>query len=288
MMQSFNYRSPRTLEEAFDFLNQHGEDVKLIAGGTDLLVEIKAGLSNPKNVMNIKNLPELRGIHSKGENGLRLGALTTVYELSNSALLMDLYPGLVQAASQMASIQIRSLATIGGNLCTASPAADLASPLIALDAEVVILSPSGERELPLESFFLGPGTTVLKSNEILKEIILPAPAGNLDVRKHSLRESKDIAIVGVATRLLLEGNTCLEARIALAAVGPTPLRAKSAEKQIEGFEISAERIDKAAQTAAEESTPIDDLRGSAWYRKHMVAVLVRRSLQVLTLPGERA
>lgn len=284
-MQSFDYLSPQTLDEALDLLNRHGENTKVIAGGTDLLVDLKSGVAKPKTIVNIKDLPDLKGIRSNAEAGLTIGALTTVYELSKSPTLIDLYPAFANAASRMASIQIRSLATVGGNLCTASPAADLASPLIALDARVVILGPSGERTVALETFFLGPGKTVLQSNEILKEIILPELVGKLDVRKHSLRESKDIAIVGVATRLLVEEDLCVEARIALSAVAPTPLRATSAEKQIEGFELSEERIERAAQTAAEQSTPIDDLRGSGWYRKHMVAVLVRRSLQSLVQSG---
>lgn len=284
-MQSFDYLSPQTLDEALDLLNQHGGNTKVIAGGTDLIVDMKAGVANPKTIVNIKNLSDLKGIRSNAGGGLTIGALTTVYELSKSPTLGDLYPGLANAASRMASIQIRSLATVGGNLCTASPAADLASPLIALDASVVILSPSGERTIALEFFFIGPGKTVLHPNEILKEIILPAPVGSLDVRKHSLRESKDIAIVGVATRLLVEGDLCVDARIALSAVGPTPLRATSAEKQIEGFELTTEHIDNAAQAAAEQSSPIDDLRGSGWYRKHMVAVLVRRSLEALAQSG---
>jgi carbon-monoxide dehydrogenase medium subunit len=181
----------------------------------------------------------------------------------------------------MASEQIRNFATVGGNLCNASPSADLAPPLIALDATVCLAGREGERRLPLEAMFLGPGRSALEAGELLKEIHVPPPAGQTVYLKQAPRAYMDIAVVGVAVRIEQADGRCEQARIALGAVAPVPLRAFRAETELVGRPLTAERIQRAAAIAAEECSPIDDVRSSAWYRRRAVEVLTRRALQQL-------
>ena len=279
-MNSFDHFTPATLPDALALLAERDGDAAIIAGGTDLLLRMKHGIVKPRAVVNIKRIPDLHGISSDSDSGLRIGALTTLRELTRSPQILDLYPVLAQTAGVMASEQIRSLATLGGNLCNASPSADLAPPLIALDAEACLVSLSGERRIPLADFFTGPGKSVMQRGELLKAIILPAPKGKTVYLKHSPRACMDIAIVGAAVRVYKNGSACHQARIALGAVAPTPLRVRSGEEILEGQTVSAERIQQAAKTSAESCSPISDVRGAAWYRKRMVAVLVRRGIEM--------
>lgn len=283
-MKPFAHYSPQTLSEALDLLAQMNGRTHINAGGTDLLLKMKAGLLQPETIVNIKHLPELKGIQFDETDGLTLGALTTLRELTRTAVIREHYPVLADAASLMASEQIRSFATVGGNLANGSPSADLAPPLIALGGTAVIISPSGERRLPLEKFFLGPGQTVLDSGELLQEIHLPPPTGKTIYRKHSPRAYMDIAVVGVAVNLHQNGGLCRQARIVLGAVAPVPLRVKEAEAVLERHEVDDGHIAQAAQIAADTCSPIDDVRGSAWYRRRMVQVLTRRGLTFLVVP----
>jgi len=281
-MKPFEYFAPATLYEACHLLAAHKGEARVIAGGTDLLLKMKAGAlrADPKAIVNIKRLHELRGLADR-QSVIGIGALTTLEELRGSPLVRERLPALAEAANTMASVQIRNLATVGGNLCNAAPSADLAPILIALEAVAVISSPSGGRRLPLDEFFVGPGQTVLTPGELLLAIEVPLPAGRSAYLKHSPRQHMDIAVVGVGLALKLEADRCESARVVLGAVAPVPWRARRAEEELTGSRLNPERISRAASLAAEEAMPIDDVRGSAWYRRRMVEVLTRRGLMSL-------
>jgi carbon-monoxide dehydrogenase medium subunit len=278
-MNSFDHFTPATLTEALSILSERNGNAAIIAGGTDLLLRMKNRCVKPGAVLNIKRIPELTSHSFDPTKGLRIGALTTLRDLTRSPLIRDRYPVLAQAAGLMASEQIRSLATVGGNLCNAAPSADLAPPLIALEAVACLVSLSGERQIPLADFFLGPGKSALQRGELLKEIIVPSPQGKTKYLKHSPRAFMDIAIVGVAIRIHKKENLCQEARIVLGAVAPTPLQVRRAEETLRGQSLTEEQIAQAAQISAEECSPISDVRGAAWYRKRMIEVLVRRGIE---------
>ncbi|HQU35703.1 MAG TPA: xanthine dehydrogenase family protein subunit M [Anaerolineales bacterium] len=278
-MNTFDHFTPATLNEALSILSERNGNAAVIAGGTDLLLRMKNHILKPTAVLNVKRIPELRALSFDSNEGLRLGALTTLRDLTRSPLIRDFYPVLASAAGLMASEQIRSLATLGGNLCNASPSADLAPPLIALDAVACLVSLSSERQIPLAEFFTGPGKSVLQKGELLKEIIVPPPQGKTAYLKHSPRAFMDIAIVGAAVRIQQQGGKCLQARIVLGAVAPTPLRVRSGEESLEGQTLTDELIRQAAKISAEACSPISDTRGAAWYRKRMVEVLVRRGIE---------
>jgi len=281
-MKSFDYFSPKTLSEATEVLSKYNGDARMIAGGTDLLLKMKAGRLAPKAVVNIKRIPDLRGLTFNSH--LTLGALTTLEEIKQSPIIQQHYPALSSAAATMASVQIRNLATVGGNMCNAAPSADLAPILIALNAVAVINGVNGERRVALEEFFTAPGKSVLGVGELLVSLEVPKQEGKSVYLKHSPREHMDIAVVGVG--VAHRGFNPLtrqaaDVRIVLGAVAPTPLRAKKAEEEVMSGSLTNERIERAAKIAAEESKPIDDVRGSVWYRRKMVEVMTRRGLEQL-------
>ena len=244
------------------------------------MVKLKQNLISPECVINMKSVPGLRGI-VREDGMLRILTLTTLAEIETSAIVRDGWGVLADTASVMASPQIRNLATVGGNICNAAPSADMAPPLIALGSEVVTVSRSGERVIPLEDFFTGPGTTVLGPGEILREIRVPGqPESSAAVYlKHGIRRAMDIAVVGVAARVdrSPEGGIFL-VRIVQGAVAPVPLRTKEAEDVVLSEGLSITSIDRAADIAAASVRPITDVRGSEWYRREMVRVLTRRAL----------
>ncbi len=283
--KEFTYLTPTTLGEAINLLAEHGQEARVLAGGTDLLLRIKTGQWQPRCLVNIKRIPELAAISFDPDSGLRLGALVTAADLVRSEVVQTHCPVLAQGAALMASAQIRNLATVGGNLCNAAPSADLAPPLIALDGSVVIAGPQGQRRVPLDEFFLGPGQTVLALGELLVAITLPSPRPGSDAvyLKNSPRQAMDIAVVGVAVAMTRSGgpapdSCCEDVRVVLGAVAPTPLRAQQAETLLRGQTITKERIAETARTAAQAAQPIDDVRGSVWYRRRMVEVLTRRAM----------
>ena len=278
-MKPFDYYAPATLAEAVSILAAHNGEACALAGGTDLLLKMKAGRLAPKAVVNLKRIAELRALSL--DSHLTLGALTTLEDLRRSPILRQHYPALAAAAATMASVQIRNLATVGGNLCNAAPSADLAPILIAFDAVAHLSGPLGERRVPLDAFFTGPGATVLRPGELLVSIEIPPPGGSALYLKHAPRACMDIAVVGVGLALRVRDGRCEEARVVLGAVAPTPLRARQAEAELAGRPIRPERIEAAARVAAEEARPIDDVRGSAWYRRRMVEVLARRGLNAM-------
>jgi CO/xanthine dehydrogenase FAD-binding subunit len=272
-------------------LVKHGENAKLMAGGTDLLVTMKNAQTSPRCLIDLKWIPGLRKIALDVKRGSAIGALVTVHEIEASLLIRKYFPPLAKAASVLGSLQIRNKATIGGNLCHASPAADLAPSLIALGAKVRTFSENGERVVELEDFFLGPGTTLLKTGEILTEIEIPpmAPRSGGSYLKFALRKEMALAVVSVATVLTLDpaNSVCQMARIAIGAVAPTPLRVKEAERTLEGRKIEKDIIQRASDLAAEASRPITDIRGSVWYRKEMTRVLTGQGINEALKQMER-
>lgn len=278
-MKAFEHYAPDSIEELLEMLKSK-PNVKLIAGGTDLLLQMKQGTAQPETVISLKNVEELRGF-SVSKNGYRLGAGMTLRGITRSNELTQNFPGLVYAAGVVASEQIRTLATLGGNICNASPSADMVPPLIALDAVVQLVSNQGQRDLSLSEFFKGPGESILKSGEIMHSIFLPHPSGNMIYSKHAPRKFMDLAVVGVAVRLAKKNGKINEARVALGAVGPVPFRAEKTEALLAGQALTTELMLEAGEMAAGECVPIDDIRGSAWYRKRMVKVHVRRNLEAL-------
>lgn len=282
-MSRFEYLEPRTLRQAVTLMERHGDQARVVAGSTDFLVRWRQRTWQPRYVVSIKNLPNLARITFSPRNGLRLGALVTVQDLESHPLVRQHYPALSAAASTFAGVQIRNLATVGGNVANASPAGDTLPALLALDAQCRVTGPAGERSVPLDRFFTGPGSTVLERGEILTELRLPPPgrgAGSLYI-KHSPRGAMDIATLGVASAVRLEdsGRVCRDARIALGAVAPTPIRAYSAEDMLRGQAWTPELLRAASEEAQRCSVPIDDIRGTAAHRRAMVGVLVERTLE---------
>jgi aerobic carbon-monoxide dehydrogenase medium subunit len=274
-MRRFAYHEPASLDEAVALLS--ASNAQILAGGTDLLVELKEQLRRADSVINIKKIPGLAGFAYDAKTGLRIGALATARELEISPILMEKYRSLVQSLRELGSIQVRHRATIIGNICRASPSADTIPPLIADGASVRIHGAAGERVLPLEDFFLGPGKTVLKPGDVVIEIVVPPPAA--DTRKiyikHGRRKAMELATVGVAVTHVPGAQT----RIVLGAVAPTPIRARHAEELLRGKQLTDDLIAKAAQVATGESRPIGNVRASAEYRREMVGVLTRRALE---------
>ena len=279
-MRRFELVLPRSVDEALRVLSDRGSDAKLLAGGTDLLPQMKNGLLKPACVIDLSGVASARALQSDAR-GLRIGAAVAARTLERDATARATYTSLAESGALVGSVQIRNLATLGGNLCNAAPSADMAPPLLALDAEAVIVGPKGERRVPFADFFVDVRRTVLAPDEILLEIVVPAPGprsgGNY--LRHTPRRELDIAVVGVASQLTLSNGVCSKARIALAAVAPVPLRARAAEQALEGKPVTAEAIERAAELAVGVAKPISDQRGSADYRRHLVRVLTRRTLR---------
>ena len=280
-MKAFDHYTPQSINEAIELISNFNGTGIVIAGGTDVHLKMKTGLVSPEAVINIKQIPELKGLTYDKKKGARIGALTTLRELTRSPDISGYYPALCRAAGLMASEQIRSFATIGGNLCNAAPSADLAPPLIALNGQMTIIGKSRSREIFVEDFFSGPGSTTLSEGELVQEITIPPPTGKTIFIKHSPREYMDISVVCIALNIELVDGTCKDTKIVLGAVAPTPLRIEKAEKILIGQKITSAAISKAAAITAKECSPIDDVRGSAAYRRRMVEVLTRRGLTSL-------
>jgi len=273
----FEYLCPRTLSELFEALDGRGKELQVIAGGTDLVIALKERMVTPKVVVDLRRLRrELGGIKVEG-GVLRLGALATFSEMESSPFVARYAEALRQAAANVGTLQIRSIATLGGNLATASPAADSAPPLIALGAKVTLLSRSGARALPIQEVFAGPKRNGLHPGEIISSVELPA---NSDVRsawtRAAVRNENVLSTVSVAVAGTIQNDRFGPCRVALGAVAPTPILAEKASGAMTGSKATAEQADRAARLAAEDSKPISDIRASAHYRKHLVYVLTRR------------
>ncbi len=279
-MRRFDLVLPGSVDECVRALAERGPDAKVVAGGTDLLPQLKNGMLRTGCVVDLSGVSELRELAPGNGTGLRIGAAVTARALEQDPGVNATYPAIAESGALVGSVQIRNLATLGGNLCNAAPSADMAPPLLALDAEAVITGPKGTRRVPFASFFLGVRRTVLAPGELLVEIAVPAPGPHSggNYRRHTPRRELDIAVVGVASQLTLSKGVCTKARIALAAVAPTPVRATAAERLLEGHPVTPDLIERAAHAAVEAARPISDQRGSADFRRHLVQVLTRRTL----------
>lgn len=288
-MRAIDYAVPGSVKEAVALLAQ-GE-AEVLAGGTDLLLRLKAGQPTPRLVVDVKRIPGFDEIRFDARTGLSIGPAVTLAALAGDPVVQRRYPALAQGAGLVGSVQIRNRATLAGNICNAAPSADTAPPLLVLGARVRLAGPEGRRTLPLEEVFLGPGKTALEPGELVVGIQVPTPRGRSGsaYARHTLREAMDIAVVGVgvALRLAPRRPVCEEAAIALGAVAPTPMRATQAEALLEGEELTPERIAWAAGLAAAQSRPISDVRASAEYRRELVEVLTRRMLEAAVEDARR-
>ncbi len=281
-MQPFRYEAPTTLDEALALLAGGNGEVRILAGGTDLIVQMQSGVQRPQLLVDLKRIPETRRIQLESD-GLRLGAAVSAAEVREHPELRKAYPGLVEALELIGSEQIQGRATVGGNLCNASPAADSVPALVAVGAHCAIVGPAGERTLPVEEFMLAPAKTALQSGELLVELRVPAPLPrSADAYLRLIpRSEMDIAVVGAGVRVALDGDgRCSDARVALGAVGPTVLLVPEAAQALIGSTLDAAALEQAARAASSAAQPIDDKRGPAAYRRRIAGVLTRRAAHI--------
>ena len=276
-MKSFEFFEPTTLAEASRLFAE--EHTQLLAGGTDLVIGMKALTETPESVISLQKIPGLAGVTTEADNSISIGAMTKVREVELSGDIQQHHTALAEGAAEIGSIQIRNLATIGGNIAHASPAADTVAGLLVADAQVDIASADSERSVPIDELFTGPGQTVLTPGEIITRFRLSSPASGSHYIKHKIREVMDLAFIGVAAAVNLDNGTITDARIGLAAVAPTPIRATEAENLLNGNAPTPELLEQAGEAAAAAASPISDLRCSAEHRREMVDVLTRRTLQ---------
>jgi carbon-monoxide dehydrogenase medium subunit len=282
-MRAFEFFAAKDASDAVALLAKHGPKVKVIAGGTDLLADLKFAAAShaPQAVVDISRADDLRGIQMT-EQGLRIGALVTHTEIMRSPIIREQLPALVDAAHTIGAIQTRNLGTLGGNLVTAVPSMDSGPTLVALDAIVTVAGPEGRRQMPLADFFVGPRKTILKSDELLAEIIIPKENVGKPTHflKFGLRKGQALALVNVAAAFWVgEGHTFKAPRVALGAVAPKVIHAPSAESFLEGKPITPENMAEGGKLAVNDAKPINDFRASAGYRRDLVAVLTKRALE---------
>lgn len=278
MYAQFDLKVPDALDEALDAIaSGNNEGAVPLGGGTNVLIDLRARNTAPDTLISLKKIPALRGIQEEGGRVIA-GAATTVSDLLRHPDITRLAPSLADAGRVFAGQMVRNAATIAGNVCCGSPAADLVPPLLALDATVTLQSSTGSREVPLSDFYTGFKTNVRQPNELVTQIAWPTPTANSTDLFYKLarRKGDAITVVGVAVSLTVENGICQRARIALGAVSPFVMRAVEAEKQLESQALTPELIEAAAQKAVEAASPIDDVRASGEYRQHQIAVLTRR------------
>lgn len=276
-MKTFQYYAPTTLQEALDTFKKSGDGGRVLGGGTDLVVQMKESATRfpyPGYLVSLRNIGELKGISRTPDGGLRIGAGTIMSDVSAAPEVRDGYSIVVDGSSIVGSLQTQNLATIGGNICNAAPSADVVPSLLCCEAKLRLVSATGERTVPVEEFFTGPGQTVLQPGEVLVDIMLPAlPAKTAGIYKRQTpRKQMDIAVAGVGVLVTLDasGQRIERGRISLAAVAPTPIRAPAAEEYLSGREVSEETIAQTARLAMEAARPISDVRGSAEFRKRLI------------------
>ncbi len=278
-MRTFQYLKPTSLGEALDLLNKYGDKARLIAGGTDVMVQWKKRALSTDCLISLRNIPELNFI--RATNGLDIGSATTHRALELSPQISQAFPVITDAVSRLGSVQVRNSATIGGNICNAAPSADTAPPLLVLDTQVKIVSLAGEQYVPIEDFFRGPGRTILQHGEIVTEFSVDPllPNTGMAYWKHTRRKAMDLPVLGIAALISFEDDlkTCKKARIALGVAAPTPMRARKAEARLEGQAVDEKALAEAGEIAAAEASPRTTIRGSEWYRREMIRVLVKRT-----------
>jgi carbon-monoxide dehydrogenase medium subunit len=279
-LKSFTYFDPKTVRQALRLLQKHQGTAKVLAGGTDLFLRMRHRALMPDVIIDVKRIKALHALRYSSQKGLRIGAAVTHAEVENHPAVRRHYGALAEAAGWVGSLQTRHRGTVVGNLCNASPAADTAPALVAYRAVIKIAGPQGERDVPIDVFFQGPGRTVLSPDEMVTEILVPPPQGKFGWGfARRTRTAIDIALVSSCTVIRVDNGVCNEVGIGLGAVAPTPLRASTAEALLRGRSLSAALIDEASKTAAAACRPISDVRCSAEYRKDMAEVLTRRCLQ---------
>lgn len=282
-MHEFDFAVPDTLHQALELLSRANDEARPLAGGTDLIPQLRENRCRPSLVVDIKNIPELK-VLAYDANGLRIGAAVSCTRIAGFAAVRQHYPALAEACGLIGSYQIQNRAALGGNICNAAPSADAVPPVLSYSGRLVIAGPNGQhRELAAETFFTGPGQTVLSKGEVLLEIYLPPPPANSGAAylRFIPREEMDIAVAGIGSfvQLSSDGQRCQQARITLASVAPTPVRATEAEAFVAGKVLDASAIAEAGELAAKAARPISDVRASAAYRLELVKVLTRRTLQ---------
>jgi CO/xanthine dehydrogenase FAD-binding subunit len=281
LLPEFDFHEPTTVSKVCEIMGRLKEKARPLAGGTDLVVNMKKKLIRPEHVVSLAKIDDLKGIVQK--NGiLTIGACVTAAELAESDAVVKAFDAIAEGARVLGSPLVRNLATIAGNVVSARPAADLPPPLMACGARAVLVKASGERSVDLNDFFKGPGKTVMDSDEILTKIHIEVPQGRYGSSyfKLGVRQTLEISLVNVAAFISLDGpgGSIAKARIVLGSVGPTPIRAKSAEEVLKAQLPSDALLARAAEAASADAQPIDDFRGSAEYRRDMVGVLTRRAL----------
>ncbi|MDT3701391.1 MAG: xanthine dehydrogenase family protein subunit M [Thermincola sp.] len=285
-LPDFDYYVPQSVDKVCRLLAEFGEKAKILAGGTDLLHKMKNKKLTPEVLISLKGIDQLKSISYQKGRGIVIGARVTHNEIVNSSVLQERYLSIGEAAHKMANNQIRNRGTIGGNIVNAVPSADLPPILIALGATITMVGPNGERTVPLEEFFTGPGQTVLAQNEVVTQFTIPDQlTTGSNYMKFGLRKSGALAVVGVASAVTMEGNIIKDAKIALGAVAPTHMRAKNAEAVLIDKEYTEDLLEQAGVAAAAECSPISDIRGSAEYRRDMVRVYTKRSLKASITKG---
>jgi CO/xanthine dehydrogenase FAD-binding subunit len=279
-LHAFSFEAPTTVDDAVKLLAAGGSNARVLCGGTDLLIQMRNAVRKPLVLVDVKRIPEMRRISFDAKTGLRLGAAVPCIEIEESEVMHKHYPGLTEGAHLIGSLQIQSRASIGGNLCNSSPAADTSPSLLALGATARIAGPKGTREVAVENFFTGPGTNVLQPGELVVEILIPTPGAHTSDRYIRMipRNEMDIAIVGAGVCVALDGDKVKAARIGLAAVAPTPILAPKAAESLIGKKLDEKAAQRAGELAIEAASPIDDMRGTAEYRRHVIGVLTRRAL----------
>jgi carbon-monoxide dehydrogenase medium subunit len=276
-MRRFSYEKPQTIEDALKLKNEK-TDALYIAGGTDVMVQIKNREICPSTIISLRNIPDLACIDVYGK--ARIGALATIADIIRHPKLGLSFPLLIEGANRLGSVQIRNVATIGGNLCNCSPCADMALPLFVHEAKVRLQNADSTREVPIEDFFLGPGESCLLADEIMTDILLDHPETTaFTVFKKKGRVKMDLAVASVAALLIMEGHICRKARIAAGSVAPVPIRLRRVEELLEGQDLEEKTIREARRIAEDSVTPISDIRSTADYRREIVGVFVKRCLE---------
>ncbi len=282
-MHWIDFASPHSVREAVELLNEANGNARVLAGGTDLLVQLRGGrFDNVNLVVDGKNIPELNEITYDPEGGLTIGAAVPCYRMYGNAAISRAYPGLIDAASLIGGTQIQGRASFGGNLCNSTPSGDSIPAMIAHSATANIEGPDGHRHVAVEDFCTGPGSNVLGRGEMLVSISFPAPSSGFGANymRFIPRNEMDIAVAGAGTSVVLENGNIKSARVALAAVAPTPLYVSAIGDAIAGKPANEETLAEAGQMAKDAARPITDMRGTVEYRKHLCDVLTRRSLQI--------
>ncbi len=280
-MKKYDYFQPESLKEAYDLMEKLRGHAHYIAGGTDIIVRIRQKAISPDALISLRSISDLTGIHHNG--GLSLGSMTRFRDVERDATITQNYPALARAASLLASPQIRNVATVGGNICNSAPCADSVPPLMVMGARLILEGPGGQREMPMDNFFKGPGESCMEDVEILREIRVP------DIRQQGMRTgtaflksgrvAQDLSIVSAAALVSMEGKVCRKCRLAAGSVAPVPLRLRRTESLLEGERISPDLLARIAEMAAQEVSPITDIRSTEDYRRTVAGVLIRRAIE---------